>query len=131
MTVPTSVIIKPAPVAGPAQHDFVLNEVDLKKAFKIAKHFVMVIVEEQLEGPVYRATIINGTLAGVLAATRFCNGDGIHSIAELIDIKNSQPHPELKTLLPMHLRSIFVQTNLKLSSVLEKVRTVNLTEKSG
>ncbi len=50
---------------------YVRNHDDLRYAYKIAKQLCLwVIVEEQFIAPVYRATVINFTLEGVLAGTQ-------------------------------------------------------------
>jgi len=137
------VIVKPrAGSRGRHSTTFVSTEADLKKAFKIAKQLCYwVIVEEQLFGPVYRATVIGGPstslgtskLAGVLRGDPpFVTGDGLHSIADLISAKNSQPHPGVKDIAADKACEVFLsRQNLTLSSVLEKGMTVNLTEKIG
>jgi hypothetical protein len=97
-----SVIVKPrAGSRGRHSTTFVRSEADLKKAFKIAKKLCYwVMVEEQLFGPVYRATIIDGHLAGVLRGDPpQVLGDGVHSIADLIGIKNSLPHQGVKDIV--------------------------------
>ncbi len=99
---PTPVIVKPrAGSRGRHSTTFVLNESDFKKAFKIAKQLcAWVIVEEQLFGPVYRATIINRHLAGVLRGDPpFVTGDGKSTIADLIRQKNQAPHPGVKDIV--------------------------------
>jgi hypothetical protein len=156
------VIVKPrAGSRGRHSTTFVSSESDLKKAFKIAKQLCRwVIVEEQLFGPVYRATVIGGPstslgtskLAGVLRGDPpFVTGDGLHSIADLISAKNSQPHPGVHPVESCDAGSRQVGTfnrvkdiaadascevflsrqNLTLSSVLEKGTVVNLSEKIG
>jgi hypothetical protein len=132
---PTSVIVKPrAGSRGRHSTTFVCDLSDLKKAFKIAKQLCFwVIVEEQLEGPVYRATIIDGHLAGVLRGDPpQVIGDGIHNIGELINIKNQQPHPGVKDIVADKSCEVFLsRQNLNLSSVLENGRLANLSEKIG
>lgn len=64
---------------------------DFKIAFKRAKQLcVEVIVEEHYVGSVYRATCVDGKLAGVLAGDPpRITGDGVSSIAQLIEQKNA------------------------------------------
>lgn len=87
------VIIKPR-LGSRGRHTttHIYTEEDLKKAFDRAKQLChWVILEEHLTGPVDRATIIDGKLAGVLAGfPPRVMGDGVHTIAELIEIKNQQ-----------------------------------------
>jgi hypothetical protein len=132
---PKAVIVKPRSGSrGRHSTTFVYSAEDLKKAFKIAKQLCYwVMVEEQLFGPVYRATVINGHLAGVLRGDPpFITGDGSSSIASLIEQKNRQPHPGVKNIAADSSCEVFLsRQNLKLSTVLEKGRAVNLSEKIG
>jgi D-alanine-D-alanine ligase-like ATP-grasp enzyme len=129
------VIVKPrAGSRGRHSTTFVRSEADLKRAFKVAKqlcHWVM--VEEQLFGPVYRATIIDGHLAGVLRGDPpFVTGDGQSNIADLIKQKNQTPHPGVKDItVDSNCEMFLARQNLALSSVLPKGQTINLTEKIG
>lgn len=95
-------IVKPrAGSRGRHSTIFVFTPSELVSAFRIAQklcHWVM--VEEQLPGPVYRATVINFHLAGVLRGDPpQIVGDGQHSIRELVDIKNRLPHPGVKDIV--------------------------------
>ena len=97
------VIVKPrAGSRGRHTTTNIYNKEDLKKAFKIAKQLCYwVIVEEQLFGPVYRATVINGQLAGVLRGDApKVTGDGSLNIGQLIKAKNTQPRPGVKDIVP-------------------------------
>lgn len=65
----------------------------LLEAFRIAKQLSpWVVIEEELRGFVYRATLIGGRLIGVArrepASVR---GDGTHTVRELLDRENSHP----------------------------------------
>lgn len=96
------VIVKPRSGSrGRHTTTFVNTEKGLRQAFKIAKqlcHWVM--VEEQLFGPVYRATVVNFRLEGVLRGdSPQVMGDGLHTIRELIKIKNLNPHNGVKDIL--------------------------------
>lgn len=129
------VIIKPrAGSRGRHSTIFVFGLADLKKAFKIAKQLCYwVIVEEQLFGPVYRATVINGHLAGVLRGDPpQIVGDGKSSIVELISKKNAAPHLGVKDIVADDGCEMFLsRQDLNLSSVLENGKTINLSEKIG
>ncbi len=129
------VIIKPRSGSrGRHSTTFVSSVDDLKKAYKVAKqlcHFV--IVEEQLFGPVYRATVVNFELAGVLRGD--CPqvvGDGIKSITDLIKEKNQTPHQGVKNIVIDPSIELFLsRQGLGLTSVVPKGQVVNLTEKIG
>lgn len=76
---------------------YVRNHDDLRYAYNIAKQLCLwVIVEEQFIAPVYRATVIDFTLGGVLSGIQpLVIGDGMHSLNELIDKKNTTRDTEV------------------------------------
>ena len=129
------VIVKPrAGSRGRHSTIFVSSVNDLKQAFKIAKQLCFwVVVEEQLTGPVYRATLINYELCGVLRGDPpQVLGDGASSIGELIEIKNRMPHEGVKNIIIDASMELFLsRQKLGLSSILKKDQVVNLTEKIG
>ena len=97
-----SVIVKPRSGSrGRHSTTFVTTEADLKKAFLIARQLcAWVMVEEQLFGPVYRATVINFELAGVLRGdSPQIIGDGAKTISDLIKLKNQMPHRGVKDII--------------------------------
>jgi D-alanine-D-alanine ligase-like ATP-grasp enzyme len=113
---------------------FVASEKDLKIAVKIAKQLCRwVVVEEQLFGPVYRATVINFNLEGVLRGdSPQVVGDGQSTIAQLINSKNLALHPGVKDIVIDSSAERFLsRQNFALISVLEKGKAVSLTEKIG
>ena len=129
------VIVKPrAGSRGRHSTTFVSSAEDLKRAFKVAKqlcHWVM--VEEQLLGPVYRATVVNFELSGVLRGdSPVVMGDGAKTIEELIKQKNALSHSGVKNILIDKTTEVFLlRQNLTLSSVPQKGEKINLTEKIG
>ncbi len=128
-------IVKPrAGSRGRHSTTFVSTVDDLESAYKIAKQLCFwVVVEEQLFGPVYRATVINYELCGVLRGdSPQVVGDGLNSIMKLIEIKNLSPHPGIKDIKTDHDTEKFLaRQNLKLTSVLTKGQIVSLSEKIG
>lgn len=131
------VIVKPrAGSRGRHSTTFVDNLEDLKKAYEIAKKLCFwVVVEEQLFGPVYRATLINYELCGCLRGdSPQVTGDGIHNIEELVKIKNNHPHPGVKDIVIDEEMERFIQRQF-LKSALDYVPSdgeiVNLSEKIG
>ena len=134
-TIDKPVIVKPrAGSRGRHTTTFVFTEADLRQAVKVAKQLChWVIVEEQLFGPVYRATIIGGKLAGVLGADPpQVTGDGVHSIAELVAIKNSRPHPRVKDIIMDSSADIFLRRQqLSADVILPAGKVVSLSEKVG
>lgn len=69
---------------------YIRTHEELREAFKIARQLCLwVIVEEQIIGPVYRGTVINYTLEGVLAGFQpMVTGDGKKDLNTLIAEKN-------------------------------------------
>ena len=129
------VVVKPRQ-SSRNRHTTVLvqTEEQLAKAFKVAKQICLyVIVEEYLYGDVYRGTVIDGKLIGVMGISPAkVKGDEIHTIAELVEIHNNN----LPTgMIPIavadkHINHLAL-LNLNLKSVLSKGQTVALSEKMG
>lgn len=95
------VIVKPRTGSrGRHTTTYIYTEAELIRAVKIAKQLcVSIVVEEQLFGPVYRATVIGGKLAGVLRGDPpQVAGDSRHTIQRLIEDKNARPHPGVKDI---------------------------------
>ncbi|HEX5429710.1 MAG TPA: hypothetical protein VFX17_01350 [Patescibacteria group bacterium] len=69
------------------------TEAQLRQAFKKAKQLSpFVLVEQQLQGKVYRATVIGGKAAAVLSRNRPCVvGNGQKTIRELVQEENKNP----------------------------------------
>ncbi len=126
------VIVKPrAGSRGRHTTTMVYTRDDLKKAFKIAKqlcHWVM--VEEHLYGDVQRGTVIDGKLIGVLGGTPpRVTGDGVHTIGELIKIKDAARPEKVKET---KVNPYFMQrNNLGVDLILAQGQTVDLSEKIG
>lgn len=70
---------------------YVRTHAELREAFRIARQLCLwVIVEEQIIGPVYRGTVINYALEGVLAGFQpTIVGDGEKNLEKLIAEKNA------------------------------------------
>ena len=113
---------------------FIFTENELKRAFKIAKKLCFwVIVEEHLAGPVYRATVINYELKGLLRGdSPFVTGDGLQTVLELVEQKNNINILEVKKIiLDNNVSKFLKRQNKTLESVLEVGEIVTLTEKIG
>lgn len=93
---------------------YVRNHDDLRFAYKIAKQLCLwVIVEEQFVAPVYRATVINFTLEGVLAGTQpQVIGNGHKTLNELIEEKNKQKDTEVAEVEKDQKMSWFLKRQL-------------------
>lgn len=107
---------------------------DFKKAFNIAQQLCpFVVVEEHLVGSVYRATIIDGVLEGVLAGDPpRITGDGVHSIEELIAIKNAMKDVRVREVgVTDSLRIFLERQGYILDTILDTGVTIDLSEKIG
>lgn len=129
------VIVKPR-VGSRGRHSttFVKTFDNLKRAYQVAKKLCFwVVVEEQLFGPVYRATVINYELCGVLRGdSPEVIGDGLSSIKQLIDIKNQQAHPGVQDIkVDLDTERFLARQNKNFLSILKKGEVVALSEKIG
>ena len=91
-------------------------------------------MEEHLVGSVYRGTIINGVLAGILRGDPpRITGDGKSTISELINTKNFHRHTKVKEYKISPLTAGFLKRSgdYSLEMVLPKGKTIDLTEKIG
>lgn len=84
------------PFSGSASRHTVLhimNEEELASGFKIAKQIApKVVIEEELVGAVYRATVVDGKFAAALRRDQpHVIGDGKSTVAELVEIANQHP----------------------------------------
>lgn len=107
---------------------------DFEKAFWSAKEMgYYAIVEEHLIGSVYRATMIDGVLAGVLAGDPpRITGDGTKTIRELIERKNrSRDKRVSEVLLSDKLNSFLERQDYTLDATLPLDVTIDLSEKIG
>lgn len=132
------VIVKPS--EGSRSRHTTINiqtEEELKKAILVAKDLSpWFILEEQLEGFVYRATVIGGRVEGVMRRLPpGVYGDGEHSIKELVNIENLNPlrkgpiFHELET--GQEAQKELVRQGKAWSDVLKKGEFVSLHPKVG
>jgi D-alanine-D-alanine ligase-like ATP-grasp enzyme len=88
------VIVKPHSGSG-SRHTIlhIMDEQELLRAFAVAKRASpQVIVEEELTGPVYRATVVEGKfIAAIRRDPPSVLGDGVHTILELVEEENKKP----------------------------------------
>ena len=129
------VIVKPRTGSrGRHSTTFIHDERKLYEAFKIAKQLCYwVVVEDQLFGPVYRATVINFELKGVLRGDPpQVTGDGKLTIENLVKEKNSQQHPGVNDIKIDPQSSQFLASQgFGWSTILPPGQTINLSEKIG
>lgn len=71
----------------------ITNEEELERAFKIGKQVApRVVIEEELEGQVYRATVVDKKFAASLRRDQpYVKGNGTHTISELVAQANEHP----------------------------------------
>ena len=124
------VIIKPR-LGSRGRHTttHITTEADLRKAFERAKQLCYwVILEEHLTGPVDRATIIDGKLAGVLAGyPPRVTGDGTHTITELVAIKNqNKPKGVSNVVVTEEHINFLSRLGLTLQDILPAGKTIDL-----
>jgi len=108
------------------------NLEDLKKAFHSAKMLSkFVVIEEHLLGSVYRGTIVDGEVVGILEGMPpRVVGDGVSSIKELILNKNNNKKEPIKdVIVNEYLIEFLKRQNLTLQSVLDKNIEIDLLEK--
>lgn len=88
------VIVKP--YAGSASRHTTLHidsETELLRAFSVATEVApFAVIEEELMGPVYRATVVDGRLSATLRRDPpHVIGDGVRSVRALVDEANTHP----------------------------------------
>ncbi len=129
------VIIKPR-IGSRGRHTttHISTTEELKKAFTRAKQLCYwVVMEEHLTGSVYRGTLIDGKFTGNLRGDPpRITGDGIYTIAELVEIKNNNRNPQVSDI---HLHEghyeFLARTGKKIQDVLKPGETIDLLEKIG
>ena len=88
------VIVKPYSGSG-SRHTLlhIDTEEELMRAFKIALQICpAAVIEEELVGPVYRATVVDGKLAATLRRDQpYVIGDGTHTVTDLVEKANEHP----------------------------------------
>lgn len=129
------VIIKPR-LGSRGRHTttFIYTLGELKKAFNVAKQLCYwVVMEEHLIGSVYRATMIDGKLAGILRGDPpRVTGDGVHTIRQLVEIKNANRHEKVSAVKLTPYHEVFLKRiNLTLDEVLPQGKQIDLIEKIG
>lgn len=129
------VIIKPR-LGSRGRHTTtnIFTEDELKTAFKISKQLCFwVVMEEHLQGSVYRATLVDGKLVGLLRGDPpRVVGDGVCTLMELVDIKNKNRHQAVsEVVISEQHKNFLARRGLVLSDVPKYGETVDLLEKIG
>ena len=132
-------VVKPASTDhGIAVSTDITNKNELAEAIRIAfLRAEKVIVEEQFPGREYRFLVVDGMVRAI--AYRIpanVTGDGVHSISELIDLKNEgrgtdYRYPLLKIKVDAETRRHLKALSLTPECILEAGRTVFLRKNSN
>jgi len=131
-----AVIVKPA-IGSRSRHTYVhITDIDaLRHAFKKAKELSpRVVVEEELQGFVFRITLVGGEIAGVMRREPpHVIADGICTVREMVIEENKNPlrHGPIFHTLPMDADTVekLKEQGLTLDSVPEAGRMVILHPK--
>lgn len=130
------VITKPYSGSGSRHTILHINtEEELARGFEIAKQICpAVVVEEELSGGVYRATVVNGRLAATIRRDQpYVIGDGIRTISELIEEANMHPKRQgpyfHRIEVTDEVHKELAWQNMTLSSVPEHGQRVQLHQK--
>jgi cyanophycin synthetase len=129
------VIVKPR-LGSRGRHTttHIYTEEELKVAYESAKKLCrFVIVEEQLFGSVYRGTLVDGKVVGILRGDppRIL-GNGVQSIKELIDIKNKNRQSGIGAVnVTTELEDFILRQGYRLTDILPEFKILDLSEKIG
>ncbi|HRH24424.1 MAG TPA: hypothetical protein PK109_02460 [Candidatus Paceibacterota bacterium] len=130
------VIVKP--YSGSASRHtnlHITNELKLFRAFHSAKKVApLALIEEELVGPVFRATVVDGKFAAALRRDPpHVIGDGMHTVEQLIEEANKNPQREGPYFSKMQITAETLLElkwqNLTPESIPEKGRRVTLHQK--
>jgi hypothetical protein len=130
----TTVIVKPH--SGSASRHTTLHihtPEELQRAFSVARAVSpLAVVEEELRGPVYRATVVAGKFAALLRRDPpLVIGDGVRTVRELVAVANEHPKrggPYFsKIKLNAAAESELAWQNLSLDAIPEEGRRVALS----
>jgi len=130
------VIVKPYSGSGSRHTTLHIDTLEeLKRGHDVATMVApLAVIEEELVGPVFRATVVDGKLVATLRRDPpHVIGDGVHTILELIEEANknpkrSGPYFSKLTITPLALEELKWQ-HLTPESVPEKGQRVQLNQK--
>lgn len=134
-TLKKPVIVKPQ-LGSRGRHTttHIYTREQLRRAFDIARQIsYWIVMEEHLEGSVYRATVIDGRLVGVLRGDPpRVAGDGRSTIAQLVEGKNKLRHEKVSiVVLDERHRDFLVRTGRNFETVPVAGETVDLLASIG
>lgn len=107
--------------------------IGFKKARKLSP---LVIIEEELRGYLFRGTLVNQKLVGVVKRDQpEVTGDGIHTLQELLDQENKRPErggPIFHQIkIDKEANEELERQKIKLSDIPEKDRIVTFSQKTS
>lgn len=106
----------------------------LREAYRLAKMISpSLVIEEHLYGSVYRATVIHNELVGFFRADPpQVTGDGVHTIEELVTMKNKNRNERLSDMqITDDTISFIAREGFTASSILPNGKTLDLSAKTG
>jgi cyanophycin synthetase len=110
---------------------------DLITGFKKAKKISpLVIVEEELCGSLFRGTLIDKKLAGVVRRDQpGVTGDGVHTLGQLLEEENKRPERNgpifHKIIIDKEAREELERQNIKMEDVPQKGKVVTFSQKTS
>lgn len=113
------------------------TEKDLTIGFKKAKKLSpLVVIEEELRGYLFRGTLIDGKLVGVVKRDQpEVMGDGMHTLRELMEEENKRPERNgpifHKIIVDQETEIELQRENIKMSDIPEKGRVVTFSQKTS
>ncbi len=113
------------------------TEEELRVGFKKANQLSpLAIIEEELRGFLFRGTLINGELVGVVKRDQpEVLGDGIHTLQELLDKENKRPEragPIFHIIkIDKEAEEELKRQNITLADIPEKDRIVTFSQKTS
>jgi D-alanine-D-alanine ligase-like ATP-grasp enzyme len=129
------VIVKPRSGSrGRHTTTLITQEDDFLRAFRRAKKVSYYVqIEEHLHGAVCRGTVVDGVLRGFLRAEApSIQGDGVHSISELIQEKNKNRPEKISPILIKEEMIEFVRRQgYELNDILPRGKIIPLLFRTG
>ena len=138
-----SIVIKPKSTnfgLGISVFQEKFSKEDYEEAIRIAfKEDKYVLVEEFIKGTEYRFYVMNGTVEGItLRVPANIEGDGVHTIEELVEIKNQDPLRGTNYRRPLQLiklgeieKLMLKAQGYNIETILEKGKVAYLRENSN
>lgn len=113
------------------------TEEDLIIGFKKAKKLSpLVVIEEELRGYLFRGTLVDGKLVGVVRRDQpEVTGDGIHALRELMEEENKRPERNgpifHKIVVDKETEVELQRENIKMDDIPENGRVVTFSQKTS